>query len=67
MVTILDARRVARLPALGIKLIRLLDDGDLVSHYRAKIDSAKVVMEQLEATLFVFVCSCARPSVTFPK
>ena len=60
MVNILDARRVARLPRLGISLISLLDDGALVSQYRAKIDSAAVMMEQLEAALFVFICSCAR-------
>ena len=60
MVTILDPGRVARLPGVGIKLINLLDDGALVSQYRAKIDSGAVIVEQLEAALFVFICSCAR-------
>jgi hypothetical protein len=60
MVTILNARRLTRLPELGVQLIKLLDNGGLVSAYRAKMDSAAVMMEQLEAALFVFICSCAR-------
>src|SRR5712691_8169018 len=60
MVTILNARRVTRLPELGVQLIKLLDNGGLASAYRAKMDSAAVIMEQLEAALFVFICSCAR-------
>src|SRR6266850_2902064 len=60
MVTILDPKRVANLPALGINLVRLLDDGGLVARYRAEIGSAAISTAQLEAALFVFICSCAR-------
>jgi len=60
MVTILDPRRVASLPGLGNRLVRLLDDGGLVSRYGAKIGSGTISTEQLEAALFVFICSCAR-------
>ena len=60
MLTILDPRRVASLPGLGIALVRLLDDGGLVARYRAKIGSATINSAQLEAALFVFICSCAR-------
>ena len=58
--TILNARRVTRLPELGTQLVKLLDSGGLVSAYRAKMNSAAVITEQLEAALFVFICSCAR-------
>lgn len=60
MLTILDPRRVASLPALGITLVRLLDDGGLVARYRAKVGSAAINTAQLEAALFVFICACAR-------
>ena len=60
MVTIFDPRRVASLPGLGSRLVRLLDDGGLVSRYSAKIGSAAISTEQLESALFVFICSCAR-------
>jgi hypothetical protein len=67
MVTILNARRVTRLPELGVQLIKLLDNGGLASAYRAKMDSAAVMMEQLEAALFVFICSCARLHSLSPR
>ena len=67
MVTILNARRVTRLPELGVQLIKLLANGGLVSAYRAKMDSAAGTMEQLEAALFVFICSCARLRSLSPR